>query len=85
MMSYVETSSTGWLGRIGGSLKGMLFGLLLLSSAVSLTLIALAWLTFRPLIGIPLLVLAAGCVVAVVVMAAKGRSRTLAAGGGSVS
>jgi hypothetical protein len=36
MMSFVETSSSGWLGRIGGSLKGMLFGLLLLPVAVVL-------------------------------------------------
>jgi hypothetical protein len=68
-----------------GSLVGFATGsfALLLSGAVSLTLIALAWVAFRPLIGIPLLVVAAGCVVAVVVMAAKGRSRTLAAAGGS--
>lgn len=70
-----------------GSLVGFATGgfALLLSGSLSLTLIALAWLAFRPLIGIPLLVVAAGCVVAVVVMAAKGRSRTLAAAGGSVS
>jgi hypothetical protein len=28
--SYTETSSTGWLGRIGGAIKGVLFGLLLI-------------------------------------------------------
>lgn len=68
-----------------GSLVGFATGgfALLLSGAVSLTVIALAWLAFRPLVGIPLLVLAVGCVVAVVVMAARGRSRTLAAAGGT--
>lgn len=70
-----------------GSLVGFATGgfALLLSGAVSLTVIALAWLAFRPLVGIPLLVLAVGCVVAVVVMAARGRSRTLAAAGGTAS
>lgn len=70
-----------------GSLVGFATGgfALLLSGAVSLTLIALAWLAFRPLIGIPLLVLAVACVVAVVVMAVKGRSRTLATAGGTAS
>lgn len=70
-----------------GSLVGFATGsfALLLSGATSLTLIAFAWLAFRPLIGVPLLVLAIGCVVAVISMAVKGRSRTLAAAGGSAS
>jgi Transmembrane protein 43 len=29
-MAYQETTSTGWFGRIGNSIKGMLFGLLLI-------------------------------------------------------
>jgi hypothetical protein len=29
-MAYTETSSKGWFGRIGSSIKGMLFGLLLI-------------------------------------------------------
>ena len=45
---------------IFGSLVGAATGLIsfLLALAVSLTVIAIAWLFFRPLLGIPLLVLA---------------------------
>lgn len=35
-MSYEETTSTGWLARIGDSLKGMLFALLLIPIAIVL-------------------------------------------------
>jgi hypothetical protein len=64
-----------------GSLVGFATGgfALLLSGATSLTLIALAWLAFRPLVGIPLLGIAVACVVGMVVMAVKGRTRKLPA------
>lgn len=38
-MAYQETSSTGWFGRIGNAIKGMLFGLLLIP--VSLILLVM--------------------------------------------
>jgi hypothetical protein len=64
-----------------GSLVGFATGgfALLLSGATSLALIALAWLAFRPLVGIPLLGIAVACVVGMVVMAVKGRTRNLPA------
>lgn len=34
--SFTETSSTGWFGRIGGAIKGVLFGLLLIVVSVPL-------------------------------------------------
>lgn len=35
-MSYTETSSQGWFGRIGNSIKGVLFGLLLIPVSIIL-------------------------------------------------
>ena len=38
-MSYTETTSSGWLGRIGSSITGVLFGLVLLV----VSLVMLVW------------------------------------------
>ena len=38
-MSYTETTSSGWLGRIGSSITGVLFGFVLLV----VSLVMLVW------------------------------------------
>jgi hypothetical protein len=65
-----------------GSFVGLLSGGLafLLSCAISILVISLSWLAFRPWIGIPLLALAVGCFIALIVMLARGKSRRLVAG-----
>lgn len=60
-----------------GGLVGMSTGLLAFVAAVPLTLvtIALAWLAYRPLIGIPLFLAAAGSVVLGIIKLAKSRKK----------
>jgi len=55
--SFSVTSRTGWFGRIGSSIKGVLFGLLL-TVVISFFVISVAWIIYRPLIGIPLILVA---------------------------
>lgn len=61
-----------------GSLVGFVTGgvAFLASLAISLVIIALSWLAFRPVIAIPLLALAAAAVVCLIVLMARARSRT---------
>ncbi len=51
-----------------------------LTATVSLTTIAVGWLTYRPLIGVPLLVVAAGGIVALVMLARRRRPEADTAG-----
>ena len=60
-----------------GSLAGMAGAAvsLVLSVGISFMVIALSWIAFRPLVGIPLLLVGAGCLVMVGVKLARGRRR----------
>lgn len=64
-----------------GSLVGFATGViaLLLSGAISLFVIAISWLVFRPLLAIPLFLFALACTVVLVVMLARSRARMRAA------
>jgi hypothetical protein len=70
-----------------GSMLGVGVGLLafLISAVLSLTTIAVAWVTVRPLLGITLLVLAAGALVWLISANRKKKRMQAAQGGASMA
>ena len=61
-----------------GSIIGFGTGLIsfLVGSVIAATVVAIAWIAVRPLVGIPLLVIAVGGIAAIVVMKNKGKARS---------
>ena len=61
------------MGRIIGAGAGLIA--FLLAAMLSLAVIAVAWVTYRPLIGIPLLILVVGLIVLIIKKIASSRSK----------